>query len=47
LVTDSIDPPRPTTDALSNLEVVGCSQLIAGAIRRVLVGGSIADLLGD
>ena len=47
LVTDSIDPPRLTPDELGTLEIVGCGELVAGAIRRVLVGGSIAELLGD
>jgi ribose-phosphate pyrophosphokinase len=47
LVTDSIDPPRLTADDLTVLERVGCAELVAEAIRRVLAGGSIAALLGD
>lgn len=47
LVTDSIDPPRLTADDLPALERVGCAELVAEAIRRVLAGGSISALLGD
>ncbi len=47
LVTDSIDPPRLTPDALPALEITGCAGLVAEAVRRVLTGGSIPALLGD
>jgi ribose-phosphate pyrophosphokinase len=47
LVTDSVDPPRLTADDLPVLECVGCAELVAEAIRRVLAGGSIDALLGD
>ncbi len=47
LVTDSIDPPRLGPADVAALEIVGCAELIAEAVRRTLDGGSISALLGD
>jgi ribose-phosphate pyrophosphokinase len=46
LVTDSISPGRLDTGDLPVLEVVSCADLVAEAVRCLLDGTSISDLLG-